>query len=260
MSIDFLSDLIITDVFSVSTLYSSECAWRERQCRSRWGIVIKYEGETTYMSNGRYYKSNINNIAVLPKGSSYLWKCESAGHYMVVEFDGQLESQGIFSFHVSNSQKILQAIRKLETEMRLKKKFSRIECIKDIYNILLMILQSEEKRYLPVGKQKKITPALEYIVQNYDKKIYNDYLAVLCGLSTVYFRKLFTEVMRQSPMEYVQNLRIEKAREMLRSDYGSISDVAIALGYQSIYDFSRSFKKSVGISPKAFKDNLNQES
>ncbi len=257
MTADFLSDLIITDVVSVSTLYSNEGIWRERTHRPRWAIVVKYEGETTYETSGKKLKSNINSIAVLPKGCSYFWHCVSAGHYVAIEFEGQLEHSEALTFSVANGQKILQAVRKLETELRLKKQFSRLESIKEVYNILLMILQSEEKKYSPVGKQEKITPALEYIAQNYDKRISNDSLALRCGISTVYFRKLFSEIMRQSPIEYVQNMRMERAKEMLLSDYGSIGDVAIALGYQNICDFSRAFKKTVGVSPKAFKGTLN---
>ena len=91
------------------------------------------------------------------------------------------------------------------------------------------------------------------MTQNYNIKIRNDELAALTGVSTVYFRKLFTEVMGQSPIDYIQSLRIQKAKEMLQSDYGSITDVASALGYQSIYDFSRAFKKRVGMSPIQYK-------
>ena len=69
------------------------------------------------------------------------------------------------------------------------------------------------------------------------------------GLSTVYFRKLFSVVMGVSPINYARSLRLEKAQEMLKSDYGSLSDVATSLGYPSLYDFSRDFKKHTGSSP-----------
>jgi len=44
---------------------------------------------------------------------------------------------------------------------------------------------------------------------------------------------------------------------MLNSDYGSISDIAQSLGYLNIYDFSRAFKKYVGISPSKYEKHLN---
>lgn len=51
--------------------------------------------------------------------------------------------------------------------------------------------------------------------------------------------------------EYLHKLRIKKAKEILRSDYESISDIASSLGYADVYDFSRTFKK-VGLSPSQY--------
>ena len=44
----------------------------------------------------------------------------------------------------------------------------------------------------------------------------------------------------------------EKAKQMLRSDYGSLSHVALSLGYANLYDFSRDFKKHTGIAPSKY--------
>ena len=117
-----------------------------------------------------------------------------------------------------------------------------LESIRDTYSILLALTQAVSERYLPTEKQQKIAPAIEYISQHYNENITNEVLADIAGMSTVYFRKLFTSVIGVSPIVYARNLRIEKAKEMLRSDYGTLSDVALSLGYRSLYDFSRDFK------------------
>ena len=257
MNTEILSKLVITDVISVSTLYNNGNISKHRDNRPAWAIIVKYEGETVYLSKGKKHVSNINNITILPKGCSYTWECIKAGHYSVIEFECQSTSDEIMTFHVSNGEKIVKAIKCLELEKAQKKDFIRLECIKETYAILLSLLQAEPHKYFPSAKQQKITPALDYIAQNYGQRFQNDDLAHICGLSTVYFRKLFKEVMGQSPIEYIQSLKIEKAKEILKSDYGSMSDIATELGYQNIYDFSRTFKKAVGISPKKFKESYN---
>lgn len=57
-----------------------------------------------------------------------------------------------------------------------------------------------------------------------------------------------------SPINYIHKLRINKAKEMLASDFASISSVALSLGYANIYDFSRVFKKHAGTSPTKYRN------
>ena len=61
------------------------------------------------------------------------------------------------------------------------------------------------------------------------------------------------------PLQYAKvpiKKRKQKAKEMLASDYSGITDIAYSLGYNNVYEFSRSFKKQVGISPKAYSNNI----
>ena len=259
MHFDILSDLIISGIFSATTMFSDENTKAQRNNRSRWALVIKYEGETLYVSKGKTYISDLNHPVVLPKGCSYEWCCTKTGHYSIIEFECDLVCDDIFSFHVNNSEKILKTFKELEYKRTLKKPMYKVEGIQDVYSILLMLTQTVSKKYLPTEKYSKINPALDYIAKNYHTGIKNDDLAKLTGLSTVYFRKLFTDVIGISPIAYIHKLRIKKAKEILKSDYSSITDIAQTLGYLNIYDFSRAFKKNVGISPSKYVKQLHNE-
>lgn len=255
MNLEILSDLIITKVYSATTMYTEKNAKTERNNRPNWAIVIKYEGETLYISKGKTYLSDINNLVILPKGCSYEWCCTHSGHFSIIEFESELICSDIFSFSVKNSEKILKLFKEMEYKRTLRNPMHEAESIRNTYSVLLMLTQLMQKKYLPTEKMSKISPALEYIANNYNKNIKNDVLANLCNLSTVYFRKLFTEIMGTSPISHVHELRIKKAKEMLKSDYGSITDIAQSLGYLNIYDFSRAFKKHTGISPSKYENS-----
>ena len=54
-------------------------------------------------------------------------------------------------------------------------------------------------------------------------------------------------------MQYVNKIRMEKAIEILDSDYGTITNLAESLGYQNVYHFSSAFKKYYGLSPLQYK-------
>lgn len=65
---EILSNLVITKIHSISTMYTEKKTGSRRENRPLWAFVVKYEGETRYVSGGKEYVSNINNIVVLPKG------------------------------------------------------------------------------------------------------------------------------------------------------------------------------------------------
>ena len=259
MELEILSELVINRVYEAATIYTEVNTKLKRTNRPCWALVLKYEGETVYTIDGVEYVSNKENLVILPKGLSYEWCCREAGHYMIVEFESDLTHDKIFTFRVKDSSKILKMFRELEYKRILKKEMYKMESISDCYSIILEMVSSGAKRYSPSEKQKKVAPALEYIAKNINSRLSNETLAKVCGLSTVYFRKLFSDIYGVSPIMYIQELRVKKAKEMLRSDFGSISDVARSLGYASIYDFSRTFKKHVGISPTTYSKQKSKQ-
>lgn len=252
MHIDILSDLIITKVYSSSTLYTQENTKMQRKDRRCWAVVIKYEGETVYLSNGKKIISDLNHIVILPKGCSYNWECTKSGHYSIIEFESEATASAPVPFPVKNGEKIRKMFKELEYKRNLQGRMIEAESIRDTYSILLEIAALGTERYIPNSKRQQLQPAVEYISQNYNKNITNDTLASITGVSTVYFRKLFTQIMGTSPIVYVKQFRIKKAKEMLKSDYGTLTDIAQSLGYSSLYDFSRDFKKHTGVSPSKY--------
>ena len=251
MYMDILSKLVIKKIHSVSRMYS-ESGKVKRNNRSNWAIVLKYEGETVYTAQGKKYISNLNNMVILPKGLNYEVQFLKPGHFYIIEFESDITHNDILHCPIKNSDKILSIIKKTEYNRTLKKPLYEIDSIQNTYKILLELFNENSKIYVPGTKQEKLNPVMDYIAKNYTKKIKNDELSALTGLSTDYFRKIFFQTYGTSPIEYINRLRIKKAQEMLISDYKSITDIANSLGYENIYDFSRSFKKYAGISPSKY--------
>ena len=69
--------------------------------------------------------------------------------------------------------------------------------------------------------------------------------------------KLFDEYVGTSPMDYYSSLKIKEAKRLLRQGDLSVSHISDLLCYSSIHNFSRSFKKAVGISPTDYRKKLN---
>ena len=154
---DILSNLIISKVYSVTTLHSEKDTKIKRNNRSCWAVVIKYEGETIYTSNKKTYLSDMHNLVILPKGCSYEWHCTHSGHYSIIEFKSELVCNDIFSFTVNNSEKILKIFKELEYKRTLSNPMYEMDSIRDTYSIVLMLTKSMHKKYLPIAKKSKIT-------------------------------------------------------------------------------------------------------
>lgn len=71
-----------------------------------------------------------------------------------------------------------------------------------------------------------------------------------------YFRKMFKKYTGISPHQYVLDLKIMRAKEMLLTSERSVKEISFALGFQSIYYFSRLFKQKTGVSPSTLRKSM----
>lgn len=76
------------------------------------------------------------------------------------------------------------------------------------------------------------------------------------GISTSYVSLIFNKYHQQGPIDFLLDLRVEQACKLLRTRGLKTYEVAKEVGYDDPYYFSRMFKKKVGVSPKDFKNSL----
>jgi AraC-like DNA-binding protein len=74
----------------------------------------------------------------------------------------------------------------------------------------------------------------------------------MCGITPEYFRKIFKSFYGSSPLIYINNLKITRAKELFESGMYSVSEVAAHSGYSDISYFSREFKSATGLSPTEY--------
>ena len=100
-----------------------------------------------------------------------------------------------------------------------------------------------------------IMRAVEYIKQNYMKKITLEDVAKYTYLSPSYFSKVFKEEMKQNFNSYLNQVRVEMSKKLLLNEDNSLVDVAIAIGYEDQSYFTKVFKKITGVSPGKYKES-----
>ncbi len=99
-----------------------------------------------------------------------------------------------------------------------------------------------------------IDKAKEYIGKNFNKEISLDDVSRGVDISPYYFSKIFKEETGENFIEYVTNIRIAKAKELLVSSDMSMKEICSEVGYSDPNYFSRTFKKNVGVTPTEYKE------
>ena len=118
---------------------------------------------------------------------------------------------------------------------------------------LLYHLMGELYREAPPSREDALlAPALELIEQRFgDPALSLTTLAACCHISPAYLGRLFRAHLVKTPFAYLTGVRMTHARALLAEHY-PVSEVARAVGYSDIYQFSRAFKAALGLSPRAY--------
>lgn len=119
---------------------------------------------------------------------------------------------------------------------------------------LLGSADNYDKTAVLMGKVKK------YLQHNYMMHdISLDSVSAILNLNASYFSSLFKRTFQVNFLDYLTELRMDAARELLRDPLRSTAEVASMVGYESANYFTRAFKKKVGMTPTDFRRRAAQE-
>ncbi len=105
-------------------------------------------------------------------------------------------------------------------------------------------------------KTLEIAPALEFIESNYMKQFSVNDLADICCWSPTHFRRVFMNIMGQSPLDYVNSTRVMKSCYLLNNTEESILSISEQVGFQSVSSFNRNFKRVLERAPSEYRQEV----
>lgn len=100
---------------------------------------------------------------------------------------------------------------------------------------------------------ESVRRARRFLDRHYDTPITIKQLSREAALSPYHFIRLFRRTYRQTPHQYLVQQRIARAKELLRTTDLPITEICIAVGFESLGSFSTLFRKVAGISPSAYR-------
>ena len=106
---------------------------------------------------------------------------------------------------------------------------------------------------------EQINQAQKYIEENYQQKLQVDEIAQRVHLNARSFLRRFKKATSNTPLEYIQRVKIEAAKKKLESSAKTILEVMYYIGYQDEKAFRSTFRKYSGMSPKEYQRKYNRE-
>lgn len=101
-----------------------------------------------------------------------------------------------------------------------------------------------------------ISPALDYIKENYMMNFPMEKLADMCHLSQTHFRRVFGEIMNTSPLNYLNTTRILQSCILLRTTEESILSISEQVGFRSVSSYNRHFSEIMGTQPSDWRHKM----
>ena len=98
-----------------------------------------------------------------------------------------------------------------------------------------------------------IKGAINYIEEHFTENLTIDSVAKMFMLSPSFFGYLFKNLTSKTFTEYLKDLRIAKAAEMLKTSDKKVIEICYESGFNNLNHFNRTFKQSVGVSPGAYR-------
>ena len=136
--------------------------------------------------------------------------------------------------------------------------FSFEKLIEYFINFLSNIAESMSYEKIYASKDT-IENVKSYISKYYYKDIKLDFLSDIFFLNSAYLSTLFKERTGQKYIDFLNSVRIEKAKELLNKSDRKIYQISKAVGYDNPKYFFRVFKKYTGLSPEQYKKRLQEE-
>ena len=101
-----------------------------------------------------------------------------------------------------------------------------------------------------------IAKSQEWMHEHFHRNVSVDDMAGQLGMSSRTFARRFKAATGDTPLGYLQKLRIAIARRLLEHDYRTVQEISRAVGYDDIPFFRHVFRRHTGVSPQAYRQRF----
>ena len=237
------------------------------KCRKGWRKICRffYVIHGTFTANtykGKRIEAHPGEMLYLPGDVEYEseWKMEAECEYISLEcslFDSDgcelFLDEDMFLICRDKNEKYFKRMLKMYEYFSRNSTSSALKVMSNIYGFIGDMVEDKEKiESKEADSVSSIYKGVVYIEDNYRNDISISEIARLCNVSESTFRRKFNSRFGMSPHDYIDNLKIQKAKELLDSGMYTVKEVADFLNFYDTSHFNKFFKKCCGITPSKY--------
>ena len=190
----------------------------------------------------------------MPRGVDYLTEIVEDMEMAVIHFelddDVDFRTPSVISVNDSSVRRLFDSLVRLYRQEDEQQGFLAMSMLYELFAKLEELAATDTYEKIP----KKISLAKRYIDEECcDYAFSISVLADRLGISTAYLRREFAAAYGKSPISYLKDARIARAKNMLEAEYPTVSEIAEQCGFASASYFIQAFRREVGITPNAYR-------
>jgi AraC-like DNA-binding protein len=211
------------------------------------GLNVLYDGE-------KEITSHTGTLTFVPAGKPYIHNVMTPSQQIVAHFTTkEAIGDSIENFILPPRCNIEGLFYSLYNRWEIEQRENNLPCMSIFYNILALIAKNTKGEI--TGKRDGfIRDSVVYMHEHFKESDFNiNKLYERMYISPAYYRRKFKEIYRCSPVEYLKNLRINYAKQLLEIGYYTISEIAELSGFSTPAYFSYEFKRITGYTPMQYR-------
>lgn len=163
-----------------------------------------------------------------------------------------------YGFAASHAAPLLQSLSRMEQEWNQPEAIAKLQVKSLFYQFICELMGQLQHRRMEQASPDVVLEAVRYMDSHYAEPITADTLAALLNCSSRTLQRMFNKRLSLGPIDYLMQIRIDKAKELLSRTNLGLKNIAEAVGYEDSYYFSRLFKRYTGVSPSMYRETMHQ--
>lgn len=243
--------------------------WCERDYTPEYNkFLLPVSGEAEIIVNGHTYLLEAGNMYLMPAGvkQSYYHISDDFITKYWCHFSAKVGNMNLFDVihpkfcvRVANNSEITSLFKKLIHLTNQSESLHSVVAVKGVMLEIISCYLRYDSLMSSSGSGETETDfqdVLKYIEKNLASKLTIEELADVMHLHPNYFIRAFKSFFGVSPIRFINNMRMDKAKQLLSEDEMSVSQIAKFVGIDDIFYFSRQFKKYNGYTPTEYRHKI----